>query len=627
MPNAQKAAAWLPHQIVLEDAALRVVKSELSTLVVAGPGAGKTELLAQRACYLLQTGLCPAPFRILAISFKRDAATNLRDRVLARCGREYAARFDSVTFDAFGKDLIDRFRLALPADYQPTADYRVLTTEFTDRLIWEAVQALPDARCPLTGPQRHTIRWDAAARGLTSQPLPCSDWDLARPELNAGAGLWMNWLHDQEVSALGFPMIGRLADYLLRQNPKLVAALRSTYRFVFLDEFQDTTRIQYALTLTAFQGSPAVLTAVGDNKQRIMKWAGASGDIFQRFTADFAADIERLTQNHRSVSRLVQIQQFFANALDPDAAQVVSARPEPPEAGECRAFQFADEHAEAEHLAGLIQAWIREEGLAPRDICILCRMKTAAYTEALIQRLAAADIAARIEDNFQRVLSEDICAALVDVLTLATQPSAPQAWERSMGFLSFLAGDYADDTAHRSADRLLSFADGLAQRLTDALVGEEEIRTILVEVLGFFDRSRVCAALPQYSQGTFLDDLLDDLAAFLADDRTRFAWPEAVAAVIGTGSVPIMTTHKSKGLEFHTMVFIGLEDDALFNYARDAEEETCGVFVALSRAKHRAFFTFCSNRAVGRYAAKSRHAIQGLYDLFVEAGITVEAVP
>lgn len=627
MPNAQKAAAWRPHQIVLEDAALRVVKSERSTLVVAGPGAGKTELLAQRACYLLQTGLCHAPFRILAISFKRDAAANLRDRVLARCGREYAARFDSVTFDAFGKDLVDRFRLALPADYQPTVDYRVLTTEFTDRLIWEAVQALPDARCPLSGPQRHALRWDAAARGLTGQPLPCSDWDLTRPELNAGAGLWMNWLHDQEESALGFPMIGRLADYLLRQNPKLVAALRSTYQFVFLDEFQDTTRIQYALTLTAFQGSPAVLTAVGDNKQRIMKWAGASSDIFQRFVANFAADTERLTQNHRSVSRLVQIQQFFANALDPDAAQVVSARQEPPDAGECRAVQFADEHAEANYLAGLIRTWIHEEELAPRDICILCRMKTAAYTEALIQRLAAADIAARIEDNFQRVLSEDICAALVDVLTLATQPSAPQAWERSMGFLSFLAGDYADDTAHRSADRLLSFADGLAQRLTDALVGEEEIRTVLVEVLGFFDRSQVCAALPQYSQGTFLDDLLDDLAAFFADARSRFAWPEAVAAVIGTGSVPIMTTHKSKGLEFHTMVFIGLEDDALFNYARDAEEETCGVFVALSRAKHRAFFTFCSNRAVGRYPAKSRHAIQGLYDLFVQAGITVETVP
>jgi DNA helicase-2/ATP-dependent DNA helicase PcrA len=627
MPSAQKAAAWLPRGIVLEEAALRAVKTMRSTLVVAGPGAGKTELLAQRACYLLQTGFCPAPFRILAISFKRDAAANLRDRVLARCGREYTTRFDSLTFDAFGKDLVDRFRLALPPDYRPTADYRVLTTEFTDKLIWEAVQALPDARCPLTGPQRHALRWDAATRGLVSQPLPIANWDLGRPELTAGAGLWMHWLHDHEQSALGFPMIGRLADFLLRQNPTLVSALRSTYRFVFLDEFQDTTRIQYALALTAFRGSPAVLTAVGDNKQRIMKWAGAFGNIFQQFVADFEADTERLTQNHRSVSRLVGIQQFFAQALDPDAAQVVSARPEPPDAGECRAFQFANEQAEAEHLAGLIQSWIRDEGLAPRDICILCRMKTAAYTAALIERLAATDIAARIEDNFQRVLSEDICAALVDVFTLATQCSAPLAWERTLGFLSFLSGGYDPTDAHNLASRLLDFTDDLAGHLTDAVTGEEEIQALLLDALSFFGRSKVCAALPQYGQGSFLDDLLGDLTDFLVEARSRFAWPEAVAAVIGAGSVPIMTTHKSKGLEFHTMVFIGLEDDALFNFAKDPEEETCGIFVALSRAKQRAFFTFSSQRTVGRYATKSRRAIDGLYDLFAQAGIVVEVVP
>jgi len=618
--------AWRPHKIVLEDAAFRAVTSPRSTLVVAGPGAGKTELLAQRACYLLQTGLCPAPFRILAISFKRDASSNLRDRVLARCGREYAARFDSVTFDAFGKDLVDRFRLALPTDYLPSADYQVLTTEFSDKQIWDAVQALPDARCPLTGPQRHAIRWDAAARGLTGQPLPFSDWDLARPELLAGAGLWMNWLHDHEKSALGFPMIGRLADYLLRENPRLVAALRSTYRFVFLDEFQDTTKIQYALTLTAFRGSSAVLTAVGDSKQRIMKWAGATGDIFTRFVEDFAADTKRLVQNHRSVSRLVRIQQFFADALDPDAAQVVSARPEPAEVGECRAIEFADEHAEAAYLAGIIPLWIQQDGLAPRDICILCRMKTSAYTETLIGQLAAEGINARIEDNFQRVLSEDVCQALIDLLTLATQRSAPTAWECSLGFLSFVAGDRDETAMYRMADQLLGFADQLAPRLIDALTEKADIRLILIEILDFFGRNRVCAAMPQYAQGMFLEELLDDLAGFFADARVRCAWPEAVTSVIGTDSVPIMTTHKSKGLEFHSMVFIGLEDDALFNYARDAEEETCGLFVALSRAKQRAFFTFCATRAVGRFRAKSRNNIQGLYDLFAQAGVPVERV-
>ncbi|WVV49583.1 UvrD-helicase domain-containing protein [Pseudomonas sp. NA13] len=72
--------------------------------VIAGPGAGKTELLAQRAAFLLQTDAAPSPRRILAISFKRDAASNLAARVRQRCHHTHASRFDSMTFDAFAKD-------------------------------------------------------------------------------------------------------------------------------------------------------------------------------------------------------------------------------------------------------------------------------------------------------------------------------------------------------------------------------------------------------------------------------------------------------------------------------------------------------------------------------------------
>jgi DNA helicase-2/ATP-dependent DNA helicase PcrA len=157
--NERKIDAWRPAGVTLEDAALRAVKSVNNTLVIAGPGAGKTELLAQRASFLLETGLCPPPRRILAISFKRDAATNLEDRVVRRIGRQLAARFDSMTFDAFAKDLIDRFRLALPREYRPTGDYAVLTDDFKDKYVWEAMQALPTARCMLTGPERQRISY------------------------------------------------------------------------------------------------------------------------------------------------------------------------------------------------------------------------------------------------------------------------------------------------------------------------------------------------------------------------------------------------------------------------------------------------------------------------------------
>src|ERR1700735_1451485 len=110
MPQALRPDEWRPVDVPeLEPAVEEAVRASFNALVVAGPGAGKTELLAQRACYLLQTDRCPGPRRILAISFKRDAARNVGDPRAKRCHPELARRFDSMTFDAFAKNLVDRF--------------------------------------------------------------------------------------------------------------------------------------------------------------------------------------------------------------------------------------------------------------------------------------------------------------------------------------------------------------------------------------------------------------------------------------------------------------------------------------------------------------------------------------
>ena len=118
---------WKPIGVdALEANAIKVVRSTDNRSVIAGPGAGKTELLAQRAAYLLQTGIAPPPRRILAISFKRDAATNLAARVRQRCHRSHAGRLDSMTFDAFAKSLVDRFGQALPERWRPRPDYELM---------------------------------------------------------------------------------------------------------------------------------------------------------------------------------------------------------------------------------------------------------------------------------------------------------------------------------------------------------------------------------------------------------------------------------------------------------------------------------------------------------------------
>ena len=91
---AVNAANWRPRGITdLEPNAWKALRRDGNTCVVAGPGAGKTEFLAQRATYLLETGICPTPYRVLAISFKTDAAENLARRVRQRCTPEQAERF------------------------------------------------------------------------------------------------------------------------------------------------------------------------------------------------------------------------------------------------------------------------------------------------------------------------------------------------------------------------------------------------------------------------------------------------------------------------------------------------------------------------------------------------------
>ncbi|SKK56223.1 DNA/RNA helicase, superfamily I [Mycobacteroides abscessus subsp. bolletii] len=107
-----------------------------NVVVAAGPGAGKTELLAQRADFLLRTGICPYPRRILALSFKIDAARNLRERVRVRSGVQLAARFDSFTFHAFAKRLIDGFRPVLTGSKALNADYKI---DLTDQIEHEQI--------------------------------------------------------------------------------------------------------------------------------------------------------------------------------------------------------------------------------------------------------------------------------------------------------------------------------------------------------------------------------------------------------------------------------------------------------------------------------------------------------
>lgn len=628
MPSGIRPQDWTPADgLALEPAAEEAVRASSNTVVVAGPGAGKTEMLAQRACYLLQTGLCPIPKRILAISFKRDAARNLGDRVAKRSHPDLARRFDSLTFDAFAKSLLDRFGRALPEHWRPSGNYEIefAINEGKAREILESIS-------PTSGLSAADVSQIAERRFYRETflaRLPESRRPPSNTEERAAAILWRRFLHGRQPSKLNFEMIGRLAELLLRANPKILAALRSTYSFVFLDEFQDTTGIQYDVVLQAFHGSSAVLTAVGDNKQRIMGWAHALEGIFAKFQADFRASDIRPVLNYRSAPELVRIQQVIAHALDKDHKDAVAANDGSVGGGECEVFLYKNHLAEAAHLAGLIEGWIVQDGLAPRSICVLTRKTPPNYTSHLTAELAKRSIKARVESEMQDLLAEPITTVLLHFFKLSSSRRSPESWAALIELVQEIGSDDSEQSYRNSEKKLAAFRRRLGHMMSDAGQGEEAIRPLVEEVLKFVHRPDFVSFYTQYRQGKFLDDILGLFVKHFALCRNGRDWPSAIRDFEGVDSVPIMTMHKSKGLEYHTIVFVGLEDSALFNWKEDAREEGCGFFVAFSRAKMRVIFTFSEQRPrkIGGPAySQDRSNIKLLYDILEAAGVRFEEI-
>lgn len=266
------AGEWQPIGIAdLEPAAWKALRDTGNVALVAGPGAGKTEFLAQRAAYFLQTGICPWPQRILAISFKKDAAANLGRRVASRVP-EHAGRFVSMTFDAFTKSLVDRFATALPADWQMSDGYeiRLETKAEVRQFLNDLAFSAPASLSRQLGFQSGRFIPDVVGGWHLPESIPTDD------EVDAVTYAVREWWRAcylrPGMAKVEFVMLNRLAELLVRAVPKLKRALRMTYPMVFVDEFQDTTSAQFSFLTSVFGGETAV-TAVGDSKQRIMGFA------------------------------------------------------------------------------------------------------------------------------------------------------------------------------------------------------------------------------------------------------------------------------------------------------------------------------------------------------------------
>ncbi|MDW8518263.1 UvrD-helicase domain-containing protein [Priestia flexa] len=606
---------WIPSGgLRLEQNALSAVKNLDNSLVVAGPGAGKTELLAQKACFLLETNSCSNPKRILAISFKKDAAANLKDRVDLRVSPELAIRFTSKTFDSFAKNIIDSFSSALPLKYRPNFDYSLFDKSNND-----VVKAYAKFDIYQGKGMKRSVFVNALLKHLNSQPLPIQNDELLE-------NVWNYLLKgDEENSAkLNFPMISQLALYILNTNPLILKSLQKTYSHVFLDEFQDTTTIQYELVKTCFLNSATSLTAVGDNRQRIMVWAGAKKDVFDCYNRDFFANQYNLIMNHRSAPRLLEIQKVVNDYLQNQTFTPIPNSRWSIKDGISEIWYFKNSQKEAQTIASKINELINILEIPHSEICILVKQTVDKYSKEIINELENYNIVARNETLFQDLLKEDLIILLINTLKSALDVQNSDAWMKIWDIKMELAGVKGSILNETITPLLYSFKSFLAdvKLELDNLTELEQFRKILLDIMEYYGVDKIRKYYPQYSQGGYINQIRDSLVDYLFSFYQKTGnLLEAIESFEGRLSIPIMTIHKSKGLEYEAVFFIGFDDNAFWTYSTQEEEDTCTFFVGLSRAKKYLYFTF-SERRDGGFCQKTN--ISPLYNMLRDSNIVEE---
>lgn len=561
--------AWTPIDgIDLEPNADTIVRSESNYAVTAGPGAGKTELLAQRACFLLQTGRCPAPRKILAISFKRDAASNLAERVKKRCGDDLSARFESKTFDAFSKGLVDRFLLAIPEEHRPNRDYSIV---------------------------------------FGNRPL--------------------------DKNNVSFLRLMELAKILIETNPQILRAIRLTYSHLFLDEFQDTTGPQYDLISTIFLKSETVVTAVGDERQRIMGWANALPNSFTDFINDFQATKLPLEMNHRCAPNLVKLQNLLAKSFQPDALDVVPSPKWLPDDGSCEFILFDDCVQESASISEKIFKWVKIDGIPCREIAILLRKKPAEYSSRLQIALGSLGIKSRDEDPFQRLMQDPFVVLLIHFLMIVFGKKNSDTWSKLRTLVLEVYGilDREDDAVRAAKiEKELQQAISSARKAHRHKGENFQISDAIACLTEFIGAPRIKAYVSAYESEANVEKVIADVSAHLVASREASnGWAEAIDCFLGVDSIPIMTVHKSKGLEYRAVAVLGLEETAYSSYVSNPSEESSVIYVAVSRAKEILLMTRAESRIVAWRTIRnnlSATPLLPIYKIFRAAGVNIERI-
>ncbi|WP_188782243.1 ATP-dependent helicase [Nocardioides phosphati] len=429
-------AAAAPAAVVLDAAQQAVVDHAAGPLLVlAGPGTGKTTTLVEAiATRIERDGV--APESILALTFSRKAAEQLRDRVTARIGRTTTATMCS-TFHSFAYGLI---RAYAPKELYD-APLRLLSAPEADVVLRELLGDHPESVSWPPSLQRalgtrgfarevQAVLGRAREKGLDPVGLAQLGRDHDLPAF-AAAGAFL----DQYLAVLDAQGATDYADLIRRAAIEAHthrAELRARFSHVFVDEYQDTDPGQVDL-LRALAGDGRSLTVVGDPHQSIYGFRGAEVRGILEFPTAFPqadgspADVVALRTTRRFGPRLLRAGQAVASRLSLQGTIPPSAReafldpvalPGTYGDGSVEVRTFDTERAEAEHLADLLRRAHLEDGVGWDEMAVLVRSGRTSIP-ALRRSLAAAGVPVEVASDDLPLVRDPAVLPLLDALRAA----------------------------------------------------------------------------------------------------------------------------------------------------------------------------------------------------------------
>ena len=611
----------IPYLVALNDAQRRAVEAvDGPVLVLAGAGTGKTRVLTARLAHILATRRA-FPSELLAVTFTNKAAREMRERLEAMIGR--AA--DGVwlgTFHAIAARILRRHAEAAGLK----SSFTILDTDDQIRLLKQILQAenIDERRWPARVLLSVIQRWKD--RGLGPDKVSRADAD----SFADGRAIMLYERYQERLLTVNAVDFGDLLLHNLAVfagNPDILAEYHRRFRYVLVDEYQDTNVAQY-LWLRLLAQSRRNLCCVGDDDQSIYSWRGAEIGNILRFESDFpGATIIRLEENYRSTSRILGAaagmiahnrgrlgKTLWTQAGDGDKVVV-------------RALWDAEE--EARWVGDEIEALQRKDHKLS-EIAILVR--AGFQTREFEERFIALALPYRVIGGPRFYERQEIRDALA-YLRLVNQPADDLAFERILNTPRRGIGSATLQQLHTlaradrlpliDASRVLISGDRLRPAARNALAGfvsaldrwREEAgqvsHTDLVQIV--LDESGYTAMWQAERSPDAAGRLenLKELVVAMAEFENLGGFLEHVSLVMdnaadsGGDMVNLMTLHSAKGLEFDTVFLPGWED-GLFpnqrameeNGLAALEEERRLAYVGLTRARHRGYVSFAANRRI-----------------------------